>query len=202
MARERARGFLLVILASALLVILAAGSAFAQDAKADQWVPDPSQAQKTEPASEEILGRDVQPVSVLGILGKLALVAGLIYAAAWGLKMWQERDIGESRTGAGGLIHIRESVSLGAAGRLYAVKFGERNLLLATIGERVEVLADASDAPPGKEELDPLAALADGNGDGRRKRPGNGSSVRPSESPAAWAKKRDMLIQSLQEADA
>jgi flagellar biogenesis protein FliO len=185
------------------LLTLAAGGAVAQDTKADDWIPEPSQAQAgTDAETAEAIGEDVEPVSVLGILGKLALVAGLIYAAAWGFKMYQERDIGESRAGAGGLIHIRESVSLGASGRLYVVKFADRNLLMASIGDRVSVLADDSAKPTETPPVDPLAALADGNGDGKKtkKHRGNGG-VHPGESPAAWAKKRDMLIQSLQEAD-
>lgn len=202
MARIERRDLVITLLVCLAFLTVAAENAAAQDGQADQWVPQPSQSNGTEATAEEVVGRDVQPVSVLGILGKLALVAALIYAAAWGLKMWQERDIGQSRTGAGGLIHIRESVSLGSSGRLYVVKFGERNLLLATLGERVQVLADDSADPPRKEQMDPLAALADGNGDGKSNRLGNGSTVRASESPAAWAKKRDMLIRSLQEADA
>ena len=185
MQRRRMVPLLFISIAA---IVLAAGSAVAQDGQAEQWLPQPSQSDNAEAAEQQVVGEDVEPISVLGILGKLALVAGLIYAASWGLKLWQERDIGGSRAGSGGLIHIRESVSLGTGGRLYAVKFGDRTLLLVKTGEQVKILAESDREPSQKQETDPLSALTDipgkvngnDNGEKRSRGNGNGSGLRES----------------------
>jgi flagellar biogenesis protein FliO len=89
-------------------------------------------------------GSDIAAVTVTGVLGRLALIAVLVYAVVWGLRQWRDRGVALPRSGRGGLIRVRESVSLGSAGRLYMVQFGTRSLLLSAVGDRVTLLTGNS----------------------------------------------------------
>ncbi len=174
--------------------LLVATGVFGQEGKASEWVPDPSR-----PAgAEKVVGEDVKSVSLLGVLGKLALVAIGIYGVAWGVRFWQDRDTGAGKTGTGGLIHVRESVSLGTGGRLYVVKFCSQNLLVAYVGERVTVLADDTRIESTQASLQAGGKNEGDNDNGKHpflKSEGPGQT----HSRAEWAKKRDLLIQNLQE---
>lgn len=191
-AAQQRRFVIAAVLCAACL--LATAAVFAGEGQSSEWVPDPSR-----PAgAEKAVGEEVRSVSLLGVLGKLALVAIGIYGVAWGVKIWQERDAGAAKTGTGGLIHVRESVSLGAGGRLYVVRFGSRNLLLVSVGERVTVLADDTRSEPEKDTVQTVSGLESDNGNGKHPFT-NSQGHGQTQSRAEWAKKRDLLIQNLQE---
>jgi len=216
-----------VTLAACLLLIALNGSALWAQAdanEADGWlVPAPG---GDEAPSQT--GGDIVSVSLISLLGKLALIGVLIYAAIWGLKQWHGRGIPTPHSGRGGLIRVREKVSLGTNGQLYVVQFGSRNLLICAVGDQVTLLtgnsasemeADTSRVPASEEQVrvgdtsSLSMQLADGQspthpsgyGDGnqyqRQSHDANGARVRAENfrRTADWENRRDALVRALQE---
>jgi len=216
-----------VTLAACLLLIALNGSALWAQAdanEADGWlVPAPG---GDEAPSQT--GGDIVSVSLISLLGKLALIGVLIYAAIWGLKQWHGRGIPTPHSGRRGLIRVREKVSLGTNGKLYVVQFGSRNLLICAVGDQVTLLTgnsasemetDTSQVPASEEQVRvgntsslPMQ-LADGQspthpsgyGDTsqyqRQSHDANGAWVRAENfrRTADWENRRDALVRALQE---
>lgn len=214
-------------LAACLLLIALSGSAVWAQTEVDNpdgWlVPSPG---GDEAPSQT--GGDIVSVSLTNLLGKLALIGVLIYAAIWGLKQWHGRAVPTPHSGRGGLIRVREKVSLGPNGQLYVVQFGSRNLLISTVGDQVTLLtgnsasemeSDTSRAPASEEQLRvgdtsslPMQAADSqspthpgGYGDTsqyqRQSHDVNGARVRAENfrRTADWENRRDALVRALQE---
>ena len=106
------------------------------------------------------IGTGIVPVSISGLLGKLALAAGLLYAGLWGWARWSRRGIATPGGGRGGLVRVRDRVSLGPAGHLYVVAFGSRNLLISAVGDSVTLLT--GNAASEMEQMDTSALPVQG----------------------------------------
>jgi flagellar biogenesis protein FliO len=159
------------------------------------------------------IGGDIQPVSISALLGKLALTAGLLYAGLWGWAKWRGRGIATPGGGRGGLIRVRERVSLGSAGHLYVVAFGSRSLLISAVGDKVTLLTgnstlemegmDTSSLPIQHESVsfDNEVAMTEGAVAPARRASSDraDSSFREDSRRATdWEQKRDALVRALQ----
>lgn len=168
-------------------------------------------AQSAQPVQ---IGAGIEPVSITALLGKLALTAGLLYAGLWGWARWSRRGSASAGGGRGGLISVRERVSLGPAGHLYVVAFGSRNLLISAVGDRVTLLTDK--AASEMEQIDTAALPAQSQdvasvADLPTAPPAWTSAAAPasdrahsllredSRRAADWERKRDALVHALQE---
>lgn len=213
-----------VVLALLLLTVLPAAHLCSQDDGAAAEWPARASASDQEAASayqsdgasgyggRGEAGSDIAAVTVTGVLGRLALIAVLAYAVVWGLRQWRDRGVALPRSGRGGLIRVRESVSLGSAGRLYMVQFGSRSLLLSAVGDRVTLLTGNSASemesletcsiPPqsahestdiGLDHVRPEQSEMDGHDV-------NGARVRAEHRrrTSDWESRRDALVRALQ----
>jgi len=189
-----------------LLVSLTIAGAWGQSESGDaeDWLPPPTPSgiQMESPTA----GSDIKPVSLIDLFGKLVLIGALIYAATWGLKIWQNRGISVPAGGSGSLMQVRESIPLGSSGRLYVVQFGSRNLLIATVGDQVTLLTGNSASGMDGFATSSFAAqfsspqLASEATVGKQNKTEStrlrGESQR---NTAAWERKRDALIKTLQD---
>ncbi len=222
-----ASNLLLVTFATALLLITLTPSGVSAQTDAvdsDEWLP----ASQPQPQALSRTGNDIVSVSLTDLLSKLALIGVLIYAAIWGLKQWQGRTLPTPPGSNSGLLRVRERLSLGPNTRLHIVQFGSRNLLIATVGDRVTLLtgnsasemeAETSRAAAAEQQLQvgdtsslprqaPDSYLSgDLNGYGgtgqyqRQSYDANGARVRAENfrRTADWESRRDALVRALQE---
>ncbi len=149
-----------------VLLILPPSSGWPQDSvTSDAWATPVASSGSTSAStsgSDEVAvyadtadqpGEQIASVSVLSVLGRLALIVVLAYAVIWGLQQWRERGASLPHSGRGGLIRVRESARLGS-GRLYLVEYGSRSLLISAVADQVTLLSgncasevDAADLP-------------------------------------------------------
>ncbi len=209
---------------SMLVVALWSSAAWGQKGAgaSGDWLPPPTPAEGVSPqtahSATATAGQDIVSVSVADVLGKLALIGVLIYAGIWGLRQWRERGIPTPHSGRGGLIRVRESVSLGAGGHLYVVEFGSRSLLISAVGDRVQLLTGNAASEMGVLDTSSLPAQGFQQGlFGDVERPHRSTSSHPPQEDYAangawlradnfrrtadWERKRDALVRALQESD-
>ena len=156
----------LMVVICIVLLILPLSSGWPQDSvTSDAWATPAASSGSTSASTSgsdgvaayaDTAGRpseQIASVSVLSVLGRLALIVVLAYAVIWGLQQWRERGASLPHSGRGGLIRVRESVRLGS-GRLYVVEYGSRNLLISVVADQVTLLSgncasevDAADLP-------------------------------------------------------
>ena len=179
---------------------LAPAWAGSQSKDSAEWLPAPPAVEVQKPTTEA----DLEQVSVFGIVWKLVLIAGLIYAGSWGFRVWREREIIAPHSGRGGLIRIRESVALGNGGRLYVVEFGSRSLLVSAIGDQICLLTGNASSEMSIEGTSTIPVQKSSRAAYTPESySGNGTKLRADNfrRTSTWEQKREALVRALQESE-
>ncbi len=166
------------------------------------WSQVPSDASDA-PAEAITAEEGASYVSMLDVLGKLAVAVIVAIGLVHGVRWWRERSpisgLGERR---GRLLRLEESLSLGVDGRLHLVEVDGRRLLLAGREGNLQRLADLSDEPERASIYRSIKERRDGGKDELTvsHRPLSTRPVRPDvvRDDESWEQRRSRLLRELQ----
>ena len=91
-------------------------------------------------------------ISILRVMGALAIVLALFFAAAWVFRNWQR--LTQIKAGRAPLLRVLESRHLGARQALHVISYEQQRILVASSPAGISLI---SHLPPGEEVSEPAA---------------------------------------------
>lgn len=147
-------------------------------------------------AAPALTGNSVR-IGILDVVGKLAIVAALVYVSIFGLRTaWQRRLGGAGPPGRE--LRVRERAPLGGNRCLYLVEAGVKLMLIGADGNHISLLADLD--PDGNGAQEGEIQWPDDRQDGRSASANGGTRADAEQfarSSVARARKRDLLLEAL-----